>query len=150
MTQETGMQLFKPLSKDQQESVSVEIWNGVLSGDIDPVEITVRFKAWINIMESVTKLIKEKVNDELAKYPEKTVEIFGAEISKSARRNFDYTVDSIWSNLNSIEKNNATKRKARENFLKAISKPDTLDPETGELINPLGYGETIIHSIKFK
>jgi len=145
------MKLFEPMSCVQQINLAMKIKQAVLDGDVNPLELDIRLKAVENVIESVRKdtEIKRLIDDEAVKYG-KTFELCGAEVTQSSRKKYYYESDQIWKGLKSTEQVAAGKRKAREDFLKAVNNPETPDPETGELIGPLGYGETQVSTIKFK
>ena len=146
-----SIKLFEPLSKLEQSGLVNKIKQAILNGDVSPLEFDIQLKAIENVITAIRKDVDVKrITDSEAMKYEKTFELCGAEITQTTRKKYDYQSDIIWKGLNATATDAATKRKARESFLQSVSNPETPDPETGELIGPLGYGETNVRTIKFK
>jgi hypothetical protein len=107
----------------------------VANGEIDPLELRVKFKAMQDAIEQVLKseVVSEAVLKAFDNWGEPVVHAFGAEVVKRSRTIYDFKHDGIWTQIDQ-------KRKDREKLLKAIKPGTTVyDTETGEEIG---------HSIK--
>lgn len=124
-----------PFSKNQVELFSNQIKDSLTSGDVDPLELAIYFKA----MEETIKQVKETMSSlalsEAQKYG-KSFEFKGAKIEvKELGTSYDYSnCGDIYLNKFSEQISELTeKRKTRETIVKALKEPMTaVDEETGE------------------
>lgn len=123
-----------PSTKGQIQQFSSDAIESVLDGDYDPLKIEIQLKAMEEVIKTVRAGIREAVLTETDKYNGvmETDQVL-VKVVESGR--YDYSEDSVWNDLKSVEDNQAKQRKERETFLKALKNP-VADPESGELINP--------------
>ncbi len=124
-----------PLSKDERKDFVAKVAREVDGGLIDPIKLAVYLKS---IEETVKSLkshyqIKDAIQDEADKYPEKNFHAFGAEITKTGRTTYDYLRcdDEVWDDLMRQLNDLKALIKARETTLKT-----GVDPSTGETFKP--------------
>lgn len=114
--------------------------NEILSGDYNPLEINLRFKAIEEVIKAIRTddEIKEMVILEAEKYPEKTVNVFGCEVQKrnNSTYNFKYCNDSELEKLQTIADEANKNLKDRQELLKMLKPNQLANPETGEMIQP--------------
>lgn len=101
------------------------IVSGVMSGDVDPLEVKAK-------LESIEKIIKEvkadisfrdAVQDEAEMHPDKTFELNGVKFTKSSSAKYDYSEDEVWGWLKEQEEGIANDRKKEEAMLKTLDGP---------------------------
>lgn len=141
-----------PGNKAQIDSFVRSVKEELLSGLSNPIEIDVRLKILEEVITGIRKddAIKEQLVDELAKYPEKTVRLFGCEISKRSlsKYNYQYCNDSELELLQA-EADLANKNlKDRQEFLKMCKPNSVVNPATGEFLVPPLCTTTDSFSIK--
>ena len=120
--------LSVPTIAIQKECFVKHFIESIENGDIDPLELRVKFKCMQDALEQVLKneSVAEKILNAFDNYGEKLVSAYGAEIKKSSRTNYDFSNDSKWSEI-------TEQRKDREKLLKAIKPGESLfDTDTGE------------------
>ena len=120
-----------PMTRDEIKIFVDKVAEEVNGGLIDPMKLAVYLKS----IEETIKAVKTHyiVNDAITEgaelYPEKKFLAFGAEITKSSRTTYNFTVcnDQVYNGL--IEQQEQIKEviKARESVLKS-----GIDPATGE------------------
>jgi len=141
-----------PENKAQIASFIRSAKDELLSGSVNPIEMDIRLKILEEIIAGIRKdeAIKEQLVDELAKYPEKTVKIFGCEISKRnmTKYNYQYCNDSELVLLQAESDNANQKLKDRQELLKHIKPNELVNPETGEFLQPPLITTTESFSIK--
>ena len=96
-----GLVFLKNISRVFSKDFIELIKNAVLDGDINPLELDIRLKSAEDVITAIRKdpEIKERVDDEASKYPEKTFSFMGAEITKNVRKNYDFSNDVVWKGL---------------------------------------------------
>lgn len=124
----------------------------ILSGDYNPLEVDLRFKAIEEIIKTIRgdDEIKEMVILEAEKYPEKTVKVFGCEVQKrsSSTYNFKYCNDSKLEELQAIADQANKNLKDRQDLLKVIKPNELANPETGEMIQPPLISTKVVLAVK--
>jgi hypothetical protein len=124
----------------------------LLNGLSNPIEIDVRLKILEEVISGIRKdeAIKEQLVDELAKYPEKTVKLYGCEISKRSLSKYNYTYcnDSELEYLQAESDNANQNLKERQELLKHIKPNELVNPITGEFLQPPLITYTESFSIK--
>lgn len=128
------------MQKDQQE-VAEEVIEQVLEGEVDPIRLDVALKAIENTIKLIRKNEQVKVVtlNEAENYGAKTFEAFGAKITITGRKKYDFASDPKWKEWKDVEQEAAKERKKREKFLKSIPlDEEKADVDTGEVCtNPL-------------
>ena len=129
-----------PETKAQMATFVRSVKEELLSGNTNPIEADLRLKILEEVIKSIRsdEAIKEQLIDELSKYQEKTVKIFGCEITKRnlTSYNYQYCNDSELVQLQAEAELASKKLKARQELLKLIQPNSLVNPETGEMINP--------------
>ena len=129
-----------PETKAQIATFIRSVKEELLSGASNPIEVDVRLKILEEVISGIRKdeAIKEQLVDELAKYPEKTVKLYGCEISKRnmTKYNYQYCNDSELVLLQAEADMAALKLKERQELLKMIKPKTLVNPETGEYLEP--------------
>jgi len=126
-----------PISKEQINIFSQKLIDEILQGgNIDVLELQVRFKAISTMIEKVikNKEVKDYILQESNLYNEKTFSSYGADVTKTNRSTYNYAHcnDDIYNSLKDQEKTLKEQIKIRESILKS-----GMDMETGEeLIKP--------------
>ena len=139
-----------PLSKEQRETFVQKVKDEILSGDENPLKIEIILKGIEETIKAIRSDadIREYVLQELAKHGKSTT-IYGAELTKSDRKTWNYNDTEINSITAEIEELKA-KLKDREKFLQSIPEGGIIDPETGEILYRPGYTTTEVLTIKIK
>ena len=139
-----------PLSKEQRETFVQKVKDEILSGDENPLKIEIILKGIEETIKAIRSDadIREYVLQELAKHGKSTI-IYGAELTKSDRKTWNYNDTEINSITAEIEELKA-KLKDREKFLQSIPEGGIIDPETGEILYRPGYTTTEVLTIKIK
>ena len=139
-----------PLSKAQRLSFVEQVKAEITSGFYDPLEIEVMLKGIEETIKAIRSDadIREYVLQELAKHGKSTT-IYGAELTKSDRKTWNYNDTEINSITAEIEGLKA-KLKDREKFLQSIPEGGIVDPATGEILYRPGYTTTEVLTIKIK
>lgn len=125
-----------PSTKSQVAMFSDQIRQSLLSGDVEPLELAVYFKAIEKMMESVKETLTELSLAEAEKYGKGEFEFKGAKIVvKELGTKYDYSNcgDRNLEKCNTEISALTEERKGRENFLKSLQYEMTIvDEETGE------------------
>ena len=139
-----------PLSKKQRETFVKKVKDEILSGYENPLKIEIILKGIEETIKAIRSDadIREYVLQELAKHGKSTT-IYGAELTKSDRKTWNYNDTEINSITAEIEGLKA-KLKDREKFLQSIPEGGIIDPETGEILYRPGYTTTEVLTIKIK
>ena len=139
-----------PLSKEQRETFVQKVKDEILSGYENPLKIEIILKGIEETIKAIRSDadIREYVLQELAKHGKSTT-IYGAELTKSDRKTWNYNDTEINSITAEIEELKA-KLKDREKFLQSIPEGGIIDPETGEILYRPGYTTTEVLTIKIK
>lgn len=141
-----------PKDKADLEYKSNMISELILDGNLNPIEVEINLKKFEDLASSVRKKTRENLLSTLDKYPEKTISVFGADITRSSRSTYDYSTcnDSELQELQAqLDKLNE-KVKKRQEMLKHIDPLTAVNPETGEYLCPPSIKSTEIISIKIK
>jgi len=143
-----------PENKAQITSFIQAAKGEILSGQYNPVKVEVQLKIMEELISGLRKdaEIRNQLLTELDKYTEKTIAIYGTEITKSTRATLDYSTcnDSELQDLQSEADIINAKVKARQEMLKNIVPMSVVNPETGEYLNPPSKKVTEVISIKIK
>lgn len=144
-----------PLTKQTQAQFAGQVVTAILDGEVNPLDVDIYLKAFEESIALIRKdeRVKRAVQDEAEKYPEKTFEYHGIEVTRSTRTTYDYATskDSVWVELKDRELEVKGELKKREALLKAIPRNGMIvSALTGEVIMaPEPKSQNII-SIKFK
>lgn len=141
-----------PSTKSQRDFFIHQVVEEIMNGNHYPLEVEVRLKNLEEIIKGIrtSTTIKNAVITEAEYYNSKTFDAYGARITKSTRREWDYDIcnDSILADfrlqLNALQ----TAIKQRESFLQAL-KPGMIavDEATGEQLVPPSVNEKTILQI---
>ncbi len=126
------------LSRTQVNNLARRVLSEIDDGTYNPLEVHLCLRA----MEEVVKRIKEGIADQVLAEAEKYGKDFtfhGSQFQVTTRRTFDYSQDTIWTELD-------RSKKEREEMLKHLQAP-VADPETGEMIYPARYKATQVLSV---
>ena len=124
-----------PIAGINQQVFVSHFIKAVANGEINPLELRVKFKVVQNAIDQILKseVVSDAVINEFDNHGEDIVDVYGAEIKKNSRTNYDFKHDAIWVKINQGLKD-------REGLLKAVKPGKSIyDPETGAEIG---------HSIK--
>lgn len=132
---------LKPYHYSLKERVE-EIKQGVLDGDINPLNAMEAVKRMDEYLSDLKKSITDIALDELDKYGEKEVTFGNAKFSKSSSGRYDYSNDEEWVALNNA-------KKEREKTLQTAYKTKGELVVDGEVINKPIY-KANKESIKIK
>jgi len=141
-------------SIEQLENWLVEM---IIEGEVDPLETDIKLAAAAKVIDGVRKNlhVKHAVMQAAHNYPEKTIDIYGAQVTKKhAPARYDYGAcnDPVWDALEASLNRVTESKKAREKMLQTLTVPITIiDEETGDVVTvqppAKEQGETI--AIKF-
>jgi len=124
-----------PANKAGIELFANALVDGLMSGDVDPLEI----RAKIDAIEKIIKAVKDNeqfrdvVLDAADMHPEKSFEMNGIKFTKAESARYDYGDDAEWKELKRLESMASNDRKARESVLKALKEPTEVN---GVMCNP--------------
>lgn len=144
---------YLPGTKSERETFVQLCVEEILSGKRNPLELEIMLKNLEDTISCIRKhpSVKEYVQKEAEKYPEKTFSFKGVTITKTNRSSYDYSNcnDSILNTMVSEVEGLKIKIKERETFLKAL-KPEMqiADGETGEMLYPPAVSITESLTIK--
>jgi hypothetical protein len=143
-----------PENKAQIESFIRSAKEEILSGQYNPIKVEIQLKIMEELIAGLRKdaEIRNQLLTELDKYTEKTIAIYGSEITKSNRTTFDYSTcnDTKLQDLMATVDHYNAKVKQRQEMLKNIEQMTAVDPDTGEYLQPPTKKTTEIVSIKIK
>jgi len=143
-----------PENKAQITSFIQAAKSEILSGQYNPVKVEVQLKIMEELISGLRKdaEIRNQLLTELDKYTEKTIAIYGTEITKSTRATLDYSTcnDSELQELQEKADHYNAMVKKRQEMLKNIVPMLVVNPETGEYLNPPSKKVTEVISIKIK
>jgi len=143
---ETALGTIKVLPETKREqAIFVEkLKMEILSGNEFVPDCFARLKFIIDTFDKVIKdeAVRLALENELSKYPEKTINFDGYSVTKVNRTVYDYSTDPIWVELEN-------KKKEREAFLKAL-KSNVVCPETGLVMTPVASKISENYSFTFK
>jgi len=118
-----------PANKAGIELFANALVDGLMSGDVDPLEI----RAKIDAIERIIKAVKDNeqfrdvVLDAADMHPDKSFEVNGIKFTKAESARYDYKNDPTWIELKLKENQAAGKRKEHESVLKALKKTTEID-----------------------
>ena len=118
-----------PANKAGIELFANALVDGLMSGDVDPLEI----RAKIDAIEKIIKAVKDNeqfrdvVLDAADLYNDKSFEVNGIKFTKAESARYDYSVDETWRELKFDESKAANARKEREAVLKALREPTEIN-----------------------
>jgi len=142
-----------PETKAQVEAFAEGAIQEVISGERNPLEFETLLKAMETMVEIIRKdqRVKDAIEAEAMKYPEKTFEFGNATFTKSGRTTYEFEpcCDVEWEKADVEAKKWINIRKEREAFLKALKQP-VADVNTGEVINPPISKYNAFVSVKLK
>lgn len=143
-----------PENKAQIISFIQAAKNEILSGEYNPIKVEVQLKIMEELISGLRKdpQVREQLLIELDRYQEKTIAIYGTEITKSSRSALDYSTcnDSVLQDLQIEADEINTKVKQRQEMLKNIVPMSVVNPDTGEYLNPPSKKTTEVITIKIK
>ena len=150
-TQLTTIEL--PQGKAAVQKLERKLVDLILNGEVDPLQVEVGLKGIEEAIKAVRTdaSVRHLIMQEAGKYPEKTFEVYGCQITKKltpARYDYENTGDPVWNGLNEKITDLTKLLKAREKMLASLTGP-IADPEEGVVIHPPAktQGETL--AIKF-
>ena len=139
---ETGLlksEMFSiPKDKVDLELKIKQISNAILDGNINPIEAELSLKKFEELTKGVRAKVKDNFLTALDAYSEKTIKVFGAEITKRNMTTYDYSTcnDSALQELQLEFDLAKAKLDERKDMLKNIVPMSVVNPETGEFLNP--------------
>lgn len=142
--------------KSEIASVSQQLIQPVIDGELDPMKAMATIKAIEQAIENAIEQLRPYVLNELAKY--KAGEIpsaLGVEFKPmEARPVYDYTLcgDAELNKLMVVKNDIDSKVKARQEFLRKLTRPEFItDQDTGEIceVHPPVKKTTATFTIKF-
>ncbi len=118
-----------PANKAGIELFANAIVEGIMSGDVDPLEVRARIDAIEKIIKAVkaNEQFKDVVLDAADLQPEKSFEISGIKFTKADTVKYFYSHDAVWLKHKADEDAAAALRKGREAILKALKEPTVID-----------------------
>ncbi len=122
-------------SKAALKSLAQQVSQQVKDGDIDPISMSVRAAAMINLCEEIRKEIEPVVTDALSRNKEPLT--WGGATVEAAEvgTKYDYSSNEDWVRLKNEEAEIAEKRKAIEEKMKKIpAGKELVDTDTGEVL----------------
>jgi hypothetical protein len=140
-----------PYSRAERETFTRLAVNEILSGNMNVYQIGKLIVALKSIEETVKAIQSDKeVREYLSDLIEgKTLELEGATITKSERKNFDYKGDQNWVNISRQIAELDEQRKSLEGQLKILKQPVAIE-ETGEMMYPAAFTVTEVITVKIK
>ncbi|MEI8046513.1 MAG: hypothetical protein WCI92_03970 [Bacteroidota bacterium] len=141
-----------PSTKHESEIFIHKAIEEILNGDHYPLEVDIKLKNLEEIIKGIrtSTTLKNAILDEAMLYHEKTFERYGARITKSTRREWNYEGcnDSILNDFRLQLTALGTAIKERESFLQTL-KPGmiAIDEATGEQLIPPSVAEKTILQI---
>lgn len=110
----------------------------VQGGEINALTVLVQLRAMDKASERILKEIDQYIMNEADKYPGRSFEFMGNQITKAEHgTKYDYSVcaDPVLNDLLAEQEKIAAKVKARQERLKSQTGPETIiDPNTGEVV----------------
>ena len=132
-----GTLRLMPSTVDQIARFSKQVIQGVMDGEVHPLELLVMLRALEKVSETVYDAIKPNINTAADRYSEKSIELFGATIEKSdigVKYDYASSGDVVYERRKSIMDAAKTLVTEREQFLRTLKEPMTaVDDETGEV-----------------
>jgi hypothetical protein len=127
-----------PKDKADLELKIKQISNAIIDGNINAIEAELSLKKFEELTKGVRAKVKDNFLTALDAYPEKTVKIFGAEITKRNTTTYDYTTcnDSVLDELQLEFDLAKSKLDERKEMLKYIQPMSVVNPSTGEFLQP--------------
>jgi len=124
-----------PANKAGIELFANALVDGLMSGDVDPLEIRARIDAIEKIIKAVKddERFRDVVLDAADMHPDKSFEVNGIKFTKAESARYDYGADAEWVELKRLESMASNDRKAREAVLKALKEPTEVN---GVMCNP--------------
>lgn len=129
-----------PTTKEQKESFVLEAIREIVSGEKNPLEIDLQLKFISDTFNEIRENIhvKNAVEKEADKYPEKTFNFGQFEITKVVKKTNDFSgCDPVLDELYQQAETLKSVIKAREKTVLS-----GVDPSTGETFNPVKYTES--------
>jgi TRAP-type uncharacterized transport system substrate-binding protein len=124
-----------PANKAGIELFANALVDGLMSGDVDPLEIRAKIDAIEKIIKAVkaNEQFRDVVLDAADLHNEKSFEVNGIKFTKAESARYDYSSDKVWNQLKAAETNAANERKVRESILSALKEPTEIN---GVMCNP--------------
>lgn len=130
------------LSQFATTSTSIDVFSdqvieSVKQGEVDPLAVYTQIKAFVKASERILKEISDNVLTAADKYPGNEFEYMGNKMQKgSVYTTYDFTAchDAEWEQFKATETQAADRRKERETFLKALTKPLDYINDDGEAV----------------
>ncbi len=124
-----------PATKSELKNYSQKVKSEILSGHYNALEVAGMLKAMEELVKALRsdKDIKDAINDEAEKYPEKTIEMTNFKVTKTSRSTKDYSgIDTVLDDLNAQAEQLKGMIKARQAVIDS-----GVNPETGETFAPV-------------
>jgi hypothetical protein len=124
-----------PATHSQIDAVVADAREKILSGDYNPLDLEIQLKAMEETIQRIRKdvKVKEYVQEEVDKYPDKTFKLGSVTITKGSRKSYNFGVDPEWVQLKQAEVDAADQRKLREKKLKG----SFVDSASGEIVEAI-------------
>lgn len=148
-----------PATKSGQHDLAEQLIGIIENGEVNPLEAVVLMKSLSEVINTFLKdeRVKDAVISECARYGKGEYPSFrGATVQiKESGVKYDFMAcgDPLWTSCVTHEQEAAEARKAREKYLRSITKPKSeLDEDTGEIftLNPPARQSTTTYAILFK
>ena len=127
-----------PSTKKEIALYASQIANALESGNVNPLDILLRFKSFEKVFEAIKPRLQELAATEASKYREKTILLLGAEFSikeSGVTYSFDNCGDTEYERRVQALESAKEAVKEREAFLKTINGHLTaVDEVTGEIV----------------
>ena len=127
-----GTITMMPATKAQINSFRDSVVTAVQNGDVDPLKLVIYLKSIEETVKAIREhyVVDEAIRDAAEQYPEKTIAIHGADVTKTQRTvyNFKECGDTVYNDLCADMDKTKAQIKAREEMLKLGE-----NPETGEV-----------------
>jgi hypothetical protein len=124
-----------PATESQIQSAVKSAKDRILSGDFNPLDLEIQLKAMEETIKRIRadRDVKNYVDDEAQKYPEKTFQHGSVTFTKAERKTYDYTENEEWRRIKTLENQVAEERKVHEKKLKT----GFVDSATGEIVEAI-------------
>lgn len=137
-----------PATKKELSNYIKTAKDNLLSGNYDPLKLAHTLKIMEEIVKNLRndKEVKEMIQEEAEKYPEKTIDFSDFSITKTERKTKDYTgIDTVLDDLNAVLEKTKAMIKVRQSVIDL-----KVNPETGELFKPVPYKSQTVLTVKIK
>lgn len=132
----TGLIRPTHLTKAAAEGSAEQIADIVKEGHANALDVSTKIAWMVGVLETARKMIQDDAVREIEKHNDKAT-INGAEVVKAETgTRYDYSGcgDPEWKALESLATSTAEARKAREKFLRSMTKPENIVTDDGEAV----------------